>query len=769
MHNHGAATARSLRHIADRRVLLKAAAGLAATIAAGAPRHERAAAQQSGDVVTGFFAEATATGQFTTADAACTFQASFPFFAIAPHWAGAAPDGVRVVLSLSYDGLDYSDPVVVTRTEDAGPADRDGRHFGHLVVADGHEWVRYETQDASGAPIALPDLVFHYYDATNGPKTSGIFTAAEVTQPTVIARATWGCDEALRHEGQDAANPVIWTEEFQTVEHVIVHHTVTTNFQDPMVTIRSIYQYHAVERGWGDIGYNYLVDYLGNVYEGRFGGENVVGGHSLRYNYGSSGVAVMGDFMSIDATPEAQTALIWIVAWLARGLDPLGAAFFVDKDDVPTICAHRDVLSTECPGDVLFSDLEYIRASVADVIDTGNEIPDDGIAVGDYVAVTIANANLRSGPGTNKSVIRQVPLGTILTVTDGPTDSGGYTWWGVSGAIGSGWMASAVLEETADAPPEAGAFAVGDTVNVATDALNLRSSASTSAGIVAKMPNGTSGVVVGGPTNADGYTWWRLQTTLGLGWAVETYLAAGSGSGPTPPPTPTPGAFAAGDVVVVATDSLFLRSGAGTGQSAIGSMPNGTELTVISGPTSSGGYSWYRVQHPTYGPGYAAGEFLAEGADTPDSGQFAIGSTVQTTDSLRLRASASTSGATIATLPAGAVLRITSGPSSQGGYAWYGVSSTTYGNGYCAGAFLTASGGTTPGAIAVGAAVVVVGGSLNLRSGPGTSAPVATVLASGTMLTVLAGPQSASGYTWWRVQTDSGAIGWCVATYLQAT
>jgi hypothetical protein len=56
---------------------------------------------------------------------------------------------------------------------------------------------------------------------------------------------------------------------------------------DPAATMRAIYYYHAVTQGWGDIGYNFLVDWHGNVYEGRYGGTNVVGGHSLQYNYGS--------------------------------------------------------------------------------------------------------------------------------------------------------------------------------------------------------------------------------------------------------------------------------------------------------------------------------------------------------------------------------------------------------------------------------------------------------------------------------------------------
>ena len=53
---------------------------------------------------------------------------------------------------------------------------------------------------------------------------------------------------------------------------MIIHHTVTQHQEaDPAATVRAIYYYHAVTQGWGDIGYNFLVDLHGNVYEGRYG------------------------------------------------------------------------------------------------------------------------------------------------------------------------------------------------------------------------------------------------------------------------------------------------------------------------------------------------------------------------------------------------------------------------------------------------------------------------------------------------------------------
>ncbi len=153
---------------------------------------------------------------------------------------------------------------------------------------------------------------------TETPMTAGMLkmpAMREGAERRYISRAAWGADETFRF---DAADNEYWPLEYQTVEHVIIHHTETVSFQNPLAAIRAIYYYHAVERGWGDIGYNYLVDHMGNVYEGRYGGEDVVGGHAYEYAYGSSGIGVLGSFKESETTPEAQAGVVWITAWTGR-------------------------------------------------------------------------------------------------------------------------------------------------------------------------------------------------------------------------------------------------------------------------------------------------------------------------------------------------------------------------------------------------------------------------------------------------------------------
>ena len=144
----------------------------------------------------------------------------------------------------------------------------------------------------------------------------------------------------------------------------------------------------------------------------------------------------------------------------------------------------------------------------------------------------------------------------------------------------------------------------------------------------------------------------------------------------------------AGDRVRV-TAGLYLRTAPTLSSSVRLTMPTGTVCTIVSGPSPSGGYTWYEVDTP-YGRGWAAGEFLEKTSETPppSTGGYPAGTRVRTIGSnLRLRASASTGAAIIATMPLGTVCIVVGGPQLSGGYTWYQLD-TPYGRGWAAGEFL---------------------------------------------------------------------------------
>src|SRR5215212_2407587 len=140
--------------------------------------------------------------------------------------------------------------------------------------------------------------------APTGPTTS-------TAQPRIISRAGWGADERIRR-----AAPVY----SDTVKAAFVHHTVQSNSYSPSESaalIRADYLYHVRSRGWNDIGYNFLVDRYGRVFEGRYGGitRAVLGAHAGGFNTDSTGVALLGTFTIARPTAPMLAGLERLLAW----------------------------------------------------------------------------------------------------------------------------------------------------------------------------------------------------------------------------------------------------------------------------------------------------------------------------------------------------------------------------------------------------------------------------------------------------------------------
>src|SRR5256884_8324750 len=139
--------------------------------------------------------------------------------------------------------------------------------------------------------------------------------------PSIIPRSGWQADETIRRAAPQYAG---------SLSFAIVHHTVNTNNYAPeqsAAMVRGIEVYHVKGNGWNDIGYNFLVDKYGQIFEGRYGGvdKNVVGAHSQGFNTGSFGVALIGTYTSAAPPAVAQAALENVLAWRldVAHVDPL--------------------------------------------------------------------------------------------------------------------------------------------------------------------------------------------------------------------------------------------------------------------------------------------------------------------------------------------------------------------------------------------------------------------------------------------------------------
>lgn len=185
--------------------------------------------------------------------------------------------------------------------------------------------------------------------STDAAAGAGVLPAAAVPRPQIRSRAEWGADESL----------MTWAPQAGRVRGAIVHHTVNANNytadQVPSI-MRGIYTYHAVSRGWGDIGYNVLVDRFGRAWQGRAGGVDraIVGAHATDWNSEWFGISVIGDFQRVAPSPEIIDAVAFVIGW-KFSLHGVRASS-------GTIRGHRDVGQTSCPGDYLYARIPDIRA-----------------------------------------------------------------------------------------------------------------------------------------------------------------------------------------------------------------------------------------------------------------------------------------------------------------------------------------------------------------------------------------------------------------------
>ncbi|GAA1955686.1 N-acetylmuramoyl-L-alanine amidase [Kitasatospora viridis] len=196
----------------------------------------------------------------------------------------------------------------------------------------------------------------------------------QAPRPGIVTRSGWGADESLRQPGYAYTGDV---------RVVFVHHTDTGNgysCSDSPKLIRAIYQYHVKTNGWRDIGYNFLVDKCGTIFEGRAGGVSraVLGAHTLGFNTDSSGVAALGTYSSAAAPQAELDGIAKIAAWKLglTGRDASGSTVLTSANSgsrfqagtshtFAAVSGHRDAFNTDCPGDQLFDKLPAIRGWAA--------------------------------------------------------------------------------------------------------------------------------------------------------------------------------------------------------------------------------------------------------------------------------------------------------------------------------------------------------------------------------------------------------------------
>jgi hypothetical protein len=334
--------------------------------------------------------------------------------------------------------------------------------------------------------------------------------AAREEQPTILTRADWGADESIRR-GTPSYNA--------TVKVGFVHHTDTANdytlAQTPSV-IRSIYAYHVKSNGWSDIGYNYLVDRFGRIWEGRYGGitRAVVGAHTGGFNTDSFGTSLIGTFTTTAPPAVTLASLEQLFAWKLGSYyrDPGGTATLrsagggTSKYAAGTyhtfavVSGHRDAGDTSCPGDATYARMPAIRTAITSLLGTA------------FVDPTISTTRVPVGsttPITMRAGSRNAPSWTLSITT--PAGASVRSWTGAgTDPIDASWD----LTDGSGSPVPVGAYLVSLT--------------GTSADGDTALPWSTT-VVVGKP-----------QVGKGAWLAPERFSTRYSRKQPAPAPSPSP-------------------------------------------------------------------------------------------------------------------------------------------------------------------------------------------------------------------------------------
>jgi hypothetical protein len=273
------------------------------------------------------------------------------------HWRGSG--------SVSYRTQSVSTGWSAWRKADDDQHVEHSWHLGNLVWTGASNAIRFRV----GGSVTRLRAYYVW-----SPPEVGVLRRTQIAgDPPVILRLSWGADESIRRAAPRYAD---------AVHFAVVHHTAGSNNYTPAQSaaiVRGIQIYHVKGNGWDDIGYNFLVDKYGQIFEGRYGGMDrpVIGAHALGFNTGAVGVSVIGDYGSARISAAAKASLEQLLAWRldVAHVDPLSMVSRISGGSpkfprgVPVllraVSGHRDANFTDCPGNALYAELPQIARDVA--------------------------------------------------------------------------------------------------------------------------------------------------------------------------------------------------------------------------------------------------------------------------------------------------------------------------------------------------------------------------------------------------------------------
>jgi hypothetical protein len=324
-------------------------------------------------------------------------------------WRGAGPEADSAVVVSARTRTDgawtdwFEVPVNIDTGTEPSPNGRFGAEPYWVGDSDGVQ-VRVDTVGGARPTDVRADLIepgTSDADAAITGTWSGSSAAASTNRPPIVTRAQWGADESLRDKR---------LENNATVKVAFVHHTAGSNnysrSESPAV-VRGLYSYYVNTLGYGDMGYNFLVDKYGTIYEGRAGSitKPVRSAATGGFNRDSLSIVALGNFETARATDALVAGIAKVAAYrLSRFFrDPFGRQTLKaevgssrysagEKVSFKVISGHRDAGFTACPGDHLYRRLPDIRRLAARYMGSsliGPRVSDHSVPLGHDVDLRV--------------------------------------------------------------------------------------------------------------------------------------------------------------------------------------------------------------------------------------------------------------------------------------------------------------------------------------------------------------------------------------------
>ena len=321
------------------------------------------------------------------------------------RWRAGDPE-TDVELRVRQEGGRWSDWTEASQEQDHAPdpgrGEPAGQRISAPVWADGADEVQYRTSErlrgvtlefintsGTATPAARAETVVRKAANRGVVGVATLFTAAgDAPRPSMVSRSEWGADRYCRPRSSPS---------YGTVKMVFVHHTANAtgySSSDAPAMVLASCRYHRYTRGWDDIGYNFLVDKYGRLYEGRAGGVHraVVGAQAQGWNAQSTGISNLGDFSNSGQSSAALRAMDRLISWKLDNHDvPRGGTTVLTSAGGGTnryragtrvrfnrISGHRDGNNTACPGSALYGQLPRLRRGVeSDGVEAFDQVVDN--------------------------------------------------------------------------------------------------------------------------------------------------------------------------------------------------------------------------------------------------------------------------------------------------------------------------------------------------------------------------------------------------------